>query len=247
MTNALGWVAATPPSWFPPVATRGPGRALPAADGPRRARGVLRDHRGGRGHRRRRDRGDRLPRRRLLGAQRREVARHVASTPPTTAFFQAKKTDDPERRAACSRRRALALPRRPAEPRGVRRPHARLLAHDQPPPPDRRVRERPRSRGQPGRRGGRRDALLARVVPLRAADGGGPLRRRRGAPGRGDERVRRGPRRRRRRRSRARPGRGHARGQRHGAVRGPLAAVRDGPRPSTATRRTRGPRTRSAR
>ena len=77
VTNALGWVAATPPSWFPPVATADQARALPAAHGPRRARGVLRDHRGGRGHRRRRDRGHRLPRRRRLGAQRRQVARHL--------------------------------------------------------------------------------------------------------------------------------------------------------------------------
>ena len=45
---ALGWVAATPPSWLPPVAT--PAQldryVRPAIAG--RARGVLRDHRGGR-------------------------------------------------------------------------------------------------------------------------------------------------------------------------------------------------------
>ena len=172
VTNALGWVAATPPSWFPPVATRGPGRAVPAAHDPRRARGVLRDHRGGRGQRRGRDRGDRPPRRRRLGPERREVARHQLQH--RRLLLLPGEEDHDAERGRPIRRRAPALPGRPAQPRGVRGPHARLHAHDQPPPPDRRVHRRPGARGQPGRRGRRRHALLARVVPLRAADGRRP-------------------------------------------------------------------------
>ena len=78
VTNALGWVAATPPVLVPAGRhARTSSSATCKPDGPRRARGVLRDHRGGRGLRRRRDRGHRPPRRRRLGAQRRQVARHV--------------------------------------------------------------------------------------------------------------------------------------------------------------------------
>ncbi len=97
VTNALGWVAATPPSWFPPVATADQLDALPAAHDPRRARGVLRDHRGRRGLRRRRDRGDRPPRTATSWVLN-GVKWHVTSfNTADYCFFQAKKTDDPER------------------------------------------------------------------------------------------------------------------------------------------------------
>ena len=61
VTNALGWVAATPPSWLPAVATADQldRYVRPAVRG--RAGGVLRDHRGGRRLRRGGDRGDRPP------------------------------------------------------------------------------------------------------------------------------------------------------------------------------------------
>ena len=160
----------------------GPGRALPQADDPRRARGVLRDHRGGRRVGRGRDRGDRAPGRRRVGAQRRQVARDLLQ----------------HRRLLLlpgqdGRRRAPHVPGGPADPGGERAAHARLLAHDQPPPPDRRLRRRPRPRRQPGRRRGRRHVVRAGVVPFRADDGRGPLRGRGRAPRRRDDRVRDDP------------------------------------------------------
>ena len=88
------------------------------------------------------------------------------------AFFQAKLDGGPHAR------RARDVPGRPAEPRGPGGPDAGVLAHDQPPPPDRGVRGRARPGGEPGRRRGRRDGLRLRVVQVRAADGRGPLPRR---------------------------------------------------------------------
>jgi alkylation response protein AidB-like acyl-CoA dehydrogenase len=61
VTNALGWVAATPPFLVRARRHPRPAGALRQADHPRRAHRVLRDHRGGRGLRRGRHRGHRLP------------------------------------------------------------------------------------------------------------------------------------------------------------------------------------------
>ena len=61
VTNALGWVAATPPSWLPAVATPDQIEQF-VRPGHRRGAGrVLRDHRGGSGLGRGGPRGDRAP------------------------------------------------------------------------------------------------------------------------------------------------------------------------------------------
>ena len=76
VTNALGWVAATPPSWFPPVATADQVERYlkPTVRGEREECYAITE--ASRGLRRRRDRGDRLPRRRRVGPERGQVARH---------------------------------------------------------------------------------------------------------------------------------------------------------------------------
>ena len=144
----------------------GPARALRPARDRGGAGGVLRDHRGGRGLRRRRDRGDRPPGRRRLPAQRRQVARDLVQHRRLRLLP-----------GQAAQRRARDVPGRPAQPGRPGGPDAGLLAHDRPPPPDRRLRGRARPGGEPGRRRGRRDGLRLRVVPVRADDGGGPLPR----------------------------------------------------------------------
>ena len=61
VTNTLAWVLATPPPWWVDVATPDQLERWLRPDGPRRERGVLRDHRGARRLRRLRARGDRAP------------------------------------------------------------------------------------------------------------------------------------------------------------------------------------------
>ena len=138
VTNALAWVAATPPSWLPAVATPVPAGEVRTADSARRARGVLRHHRGGRRVRRRRHRRDRPPGRRRVPAQRREVARHLLQ-------LRRLRLLPGQARRRRARRRARHVPGRPPEPRRHRRPHAGLHAHDQPSSPDRGVHRRARS------------------------------------------------------------------------------------------------------
>ena len=77
VTNALGWVAATPPSWLPPVATPDQVERYlkPTIRGEREECYAITEEGAGLG--RGRDRGDRPARRRRVGAQRRQVARHL--------------------------------------------------------------------------------------------------------------------------------------------------------------------------
>ena len=121
-----------------------PARAVAGADGARRAARVLRDHRGGRRVGRRRARGDRAPRGRRVRAGRGQVARHVVQRRRVLLL-----PGEADRGAA--RRRARDVRRRPALPRRARGAHAGVLAHHQPPPPDRGVRGRARA-GRPARR-----------------------------------------------------------------------------------------------
>ena len=74
--------------------------------------------------------------RRRLPAERRQVARHLLQHRRLRVL-----PGQARRRAAP--RRARDVPGGPAQPRGQRGAHPGLLAHDQPPPPDRRVRRRP--------------------------------------------------------------------------------------------------------
>ena len=176
--------ASTPPSWLPAVATPYQIERFVRPADPGRARRVLRDHRGGRGLGRGRDRGDRAPGRRRLPAERREVARDVVQLGRLRVL-----PGQAGRRRA--RRRARHVPGRPAQPGRPGGAHARVLAHDQPSSPDRRVHRRPGAGLAPGRRRGRRDELRVRVVPVRAADGRGALPRRgRPADRRDDRRSR---------------------------------------------------------
>ncbi len=77
VTNGLGWVMHTPPSWWVERRDRVPARALAAAGRARRAARVLRHHRGVRRVRRRRDQRHGSPQGRRLRRQRGEVARDV--------------------------------------------------------------------------------------------------------------------------------------------------------------------------
>ena len=122
VTNALAWVCATPPSWLPAVATPGQVERYvrPAARGERER--VLRDHRGGRGLRRRRDRGHRQAGRRRLPAQRRQVARDLVLLGGLRVL-----PGQADRRRA--RRGARDAASRPAEPRRPGGPDAGLHAH----------------------------------------------------------------------------------------------------------------------
>ena len=142
-------------------------RAVAEAGDPGRAERVLRDHRGGRGVRRRRDRGDRDPRRRRLRARRREDARDVVQ--PRRSHLL---PGEAHRRRARGRARAVrgrqGHARRPARTRASL--HAHLPRHAR----DRRVRRRPGAGVAADRRRGRRDELHLRVVPLRAPDDRAP-------------------------------------------------------------------------
>ena len=106
------------PRWRPPSSWR-------SSSGPTirgRARGVLRDHRGGRRVGRRRHRGDRPPGRRRLRAQRREVARDLVQQRRLRVL-----PGQADRRRA--RRRARDVPGRPAQPGRPGGPHPGVLAH----------------------------------------------------------------------------------------------------------------------
>ncbi len=184
VTNALGWVAATPPSWLPAVATAGPARAVRAPGHGGRAGGVLRDHRGGRGLRRGGDRGDGPPGRRRLPARMASSGTSRRTTPPTSPSSRPSWTA--ARTTASTRCSSWTCPA-PASAWCGHRPTRTRSATTTRSSRSRRA----RSRRQPDRRGGRRHGLRLRVVPVRAADGGGPLPGRRRAADRGDDRVRR--------------------------------------------------------
>ena len=129
VTNALGWVAATPPSWLPAVATQDQidRYVRPAIAGDREECYAITEEGAGSDvdaieATARRD-GERLP------AQRRQMARHLLQ----------------QRRfrllpGQAAQRRSRHVPGRPAQPGGPGGQDAGLLAHDQPPPPDRGVR-----------------------------------------------------------------------------------------------------------
>ena len=184
VTNALGWVASTPPSWLPEVATEHQIEQWIRPTVAGRARGVLRDHRVRRGLRRRRHRGDRASRRRRLHPRRREVARHVVQL-GGLRLLPGQAVGRPERRARtrCSSSTCpadgVSVVRTPA--------YSHTISHHHPIVS---VRGGPGAGREHGRRGGRRHALRLRVVPVRADDGGRALRRCGATAGRGDDRVR---------------------------------------------------------
>ena len=184
VTNALGWCVHTPAGVGARGRDRAADRALAQADDPRRAPRVLRDHRGGRGLRRRRDRGDCPARRRRVRAERREDARDVVQHAPTTASSRRSSWA-----ATHEGEHAMFVVDKdtPGRPDGAR---ARVLAHLPRHPPDRGVRRRARPGRAPDRRGGRRHGVHLRVVPLRAADDRRALLRRGRAADRGGDRVR---------------------------------------------------------
>ena len=173
VTNALGWVAATPPSWLPPIATPYQIEQFvrPAIAGQREECYAITEEGAGLPTSPAGCRGD--------GDAGGEAARadyllngvkwHVTSfNTADYAFFQGVLADGPH-----AGEHAMFLVDLPS-PGVTVRPHPGVLAHDQPPPPDRRVRRRPGARQPPDRRRGRRDDLRLRVVPLRAADGRPP-------------------------------------------------------------------------
>ena len=170
VTNALGWVAATPPSWLPEVATADQvdRYVRPAIDGEREECYAITEEGAGSdvdaieatAHRD----GDEYV------LERGQVARHLVQ------HRRLRLLPGPAARRP-ARRRARHVPGRPAQPRRPGGPDPGLLAHDQPPPPDRRVRGRARPGREPGRGRGRRDDLRVRVVQVRAADGRRPLPR----------------------------------------------------------------------
>src|SRR6201996_9835874 len=213
VTNALGWVAATPPSWLPAVATQDQvdRYVRPAVAGEREECYAITEEGAGSDvdaieATARRDGEDYL----LNG-----VKWHVTSyNSADFAFFQAKlPSGDHAMFLVDLLSPGVRVVRTPAyshtishhhpivEFTEVRVPAANLVGaegdgmdfHDQPPPPDRGVHRGACPGGEPGRRGGRRDGLRLRVVQVRAADGGGPLPWRGRAPGRRDDRVRRYP------------------------------------------------------
>ena len=173
VTNALGWVPATPPSGCPSVAT--PDQleryVRPAIRGEREECYAITEE--GAGSDVDADRGDR-PRTAtsylLTG-----VKWHVTSYNERRLRLLPGAT---HRRAA--RRRARDVPRGPAEPRAsawsARRPTRHTIGHHHPIVAFEGVRV---PAAQPRRRRRRRHDVRVRVVPLRAADGRRPL------PGRG--------------------------------------------------------------
>ena len=183
VTNALGWVAATPPSWLPPVATPAqldvtsarPSRASArsATRSPRRAPGPTWTP------------SWRPPAGTATSTCLNGEKWHVTSyNTADYAFFQGKLTG-----GAHDGEHAMFLVDLPSPGVRVVRTPA-YYAHDQPPPPDRGVRRRAGAGRAPGRRRGRRDELRLRVVPVRAADGGRALPGRGRAADRRDDRLR---------------------------------------------------------
>ena len=213
VTNALGWVAATPPSWFPPVATDDQiERYLkPTVRGEREECYAITE--ASRRLRRGRDRGHRPPRRRRVGAERRQVARHQLQLRRLLLLPGQEDRDQSVRTHAWLRVRAQRRSRHRAAPSHRGSPAEHLLFLVDLPSPGVTVVRTPAyshtiSHHHPiveftdvrvpaaNLVGGEGDGMLvlARVVPFRAADGRGPLHRRRRAPGRGDDRVRDDPR-----------------------------------------------------
>ena len=112
---------------------------------------------------------------------------HVTSyNDASYAFFQAKLTGGPHAGRARDVHRRSAVAGRSG---GA---HSRLLPLDRPPPPDRRLRGRARSRHASRRRRGGRDGVRVRVVPFREGHGRGPMHRGRRAADRGGHGVREG-------------------------------------------------------
>ena len=139
VTNALGWCVHTPAAWAPAVVIGGAARTVDPPDDPRRAPRVLRDHRGGRGLRRRRDRGDRAAGRRRVRAQRHEDARDLVQL-GRLRLLPGQDRRWPERRLP---RDVL---RRQGHARGSSGSRARVHAHVRGHARGRRVRGRPRAR-----------------------------------------------------------------------------------------------------
>src|SRR6201992_2902002 len=138
VTNALGWVAATPPSWLPPVAT--PAQldryVRPAIEGEREECYAITEEGAGAGVAA--DGAPPPPGRRRVPAQRGQVACDLVQHRRLRVF-----PGQADRRPA--RRRARDVHRRPAQSRRPGGAHAGLYAHDQPSPPDRGLRGRPGS------------------------------------------------------------------------------------------------------
>ena len=97
----------------------------------------------------------------------------------------------PDRRP--QRWRARPVRRRHPDPRLAGGSDSCVLAHVQPPPPDRRLRGRARAGVAPGRQRRRRHDVRLRVVPFRAVDGRRSLPRSRRPPRRGDDGIRAEP------------------------------------------------------
>ncbi len=184
VTNALGWVAATPPSWLPPVATRAQLERYvrPAIQGEREECYAITEegagsdvsaieataHRDGDGYR-------------LNG-----VKWHVTSfNTADYAFFQAKLAGGPHHGE-----HAMFIVDLPSPGvRVVRTPaYTHTISHHHPIVAFEDVRV---PGGQPGRGRGRRHGLRLRVVPVRTADGGRALPGRGRAADRRDDRLRR--------------------------------------------------------
>ena len=194
VTNALGWVAATPPSWFPPVATRDQlaRYLLPTIRGEREECYAITEEGAG-------SDVDAIEATAFLDGGSwvlNGVKWHVTSfNTADYCFFQAKKAHHPEQPgAAAGGEHLLFLVDLPSPGVSVVRTpaYSHTITHHHPIVAFENVRVP--AANLVGARG-RRDAVLARVVPVRAADGGGALHRRRRAPRRGDERVRRDARR----------------------------------------------------
>ena len=109
--------------------------------------------------------GHRAPRRRRLRAERREVARDVASTTPSYVLLPG------QARRGAARGRARDVLRRRRHARRARSCATPAYSHTYADHhPLVRVRGRAGAGRQPGRRRGRRHGVHLRVVPLRAAD-----------------------------------------------------------------------------
>ena len=183
VTNALGWVAATPPSWLPEVATPDQVERYvrPAIRGEREECYAITEEGAGSDV----DAIEATARRDGDGYLLNGIKWHVTSfNTADYAFFQAKLDGGPHHGEHAMFFVDLPSP----GVRVVRTPaYAHTISHHHPIVAFTDVRV---PAGQPDRRRGRRDGLRLRVVPVRAADGGGPLPGRGGAADRRDDRVR---------------------------------------------------------
>ena len=152
----------------------GTARAVDRARRARRAPRVLRDHRGGRGLGRRRDRVDGHARRRRVRPARHEDARDLVQHGRLDLL-------PGQARRRRPRGGARALLRRQGHAGGAADRGAPVLAHLPGHPRAPRVRRRAGAVLPPRRRRGRRDVVHPRVVPVRAADDRGAVLRRDGA------------------------------------------------------------------